>query len=359
MTEANRAALLAAATLVRPALAKSEYVPALTHIQFRGGFATAYNDTAAIAVSCPPGIERCVPGELLIKALGAFSGATLAITLPKGESGLQIQSGRSKVKLPTLPAADFPFDSALSSAGGTETELSPAVLAGIDRCLISVGSDEKHPATMGVTLEAGEGSKAVLYSTDNVTITRVETAEQIRAGTLVILPTFFCEQLLSVRRSFPSCAVVLVQVEGALFADFVDEHNNTQATVFHRMLVDPEPLDYPGIFARHVDPSKVDLKDIPDALDAALGRALLVLGTEPVKVTKVKTDGKVMYLTSTSALGDAADDVDFASRPMDFKVDPALIVRGLKAATKMALLPRGVALAGPDGFLHLVANVEV
>jgi hypothetical protein len=36
------------AKLVQPALSTQDYIPALKHIKFEGGYATAYNDVSAI-----------------------------------------------------------------------------------------------------------------------------------------------------------------------------------------------------------------------------------------------------------------------------------------------------------------------
>src|SRR3954469_1384879 len=106
---ADRSAILKAATLVRPALASLSFVPALTHIMFDGEWATAYDDRMAIAVCCSAGIHRLIPGVLLVQALTAFGGKEVLFHQDADDSFV-MKSGRSKVKLPTLPLASFPFD---------------------------------------------------------------------------------------------------------------------------------------------------------------------------------------------------------------------------------------------------------
>jgi len=146
-TSTNREALVKAAAAVRPALATQAFIPALQHILFDGNFATAYNDIAAISVRCKADVERLLPGELLIKALGAF-GAEQIIFQEGKDGALVLSSGRSKLTLPTLAPEAFPLVWP-KAADGDEIELDHSILKGIERCLISVGNDPTHPAMMG------------------------------------------------------------------------------------------------------------------------------------------------------------------------------------------------------------------
>lgn len=357
----GREALSRAATLVRPALASKEYVPALTHVLFAGGRASAYNDVAAISVAMEgaDAIGRCVPGEKLIGALGSFGGADVVAQDDK-DGALVLKSGRSRVKLPTLPKSDFPLE--LPSNGqGHEVKLAREVVRAVERCLVSVGTDAAHPAQSGVTLESGEDGRAVLYSTDNYSISRCATAAPIKlpADAPVILPKFFCEQLVSLARAFPDEDLFLVLFDGALLVDFGD-----RATLFTRTPVDVEPLDFPRIVGKHVKLSALrDAPKIPDAFDGALQRALLVTSGEASKTTKVTLRGRSMLLVSGAGAAEAEDEISYDQPHRgpegSFYVDPQLLARGAKHCALMMFTDRVTAMADESGdFVHLVAHVQ-
>lgn len=360
MTQTNRAELLRVASLVRPALASADYIPALTHIRFDGAYATAYNDISAIVVACELDVKRLVPGDLLIRALGAFQGEHVALAFDERTQALLLSSGRSKLKLPTLPCAEFPFE---APAGGDEVTLTPEICDAIGKCMLSIGSDQKHPAQMGVTLEAGADGCAVLYSTDNKTISRAATGSKVSlpGGSPVILPTFLCEQLALLRKAHPATDPILVLLPGALLVDFVGEANNTAASLFSKTVVDLEALDFETIFKRHADPAEVlrELVTVPDALDDAFGRSLLVLGNEAVKTAHVSAGAGSILVHSTSAMGDCDDDVPFSGKAVpEFRVDPELVVRGLKQCSKMAMRRNVLVMSDDTGaFMHLVSHV--
>ena len=159
-------------------LATQAYIPALTHIQFDGEYATTYNDISAISVRAKVDVEACLPGDLLIRALNSFGAENIAFQQGPKDDSLVISSGRSKLKLPVLPLSAFPYE-APDTKKASEIVLDHSILKGIERCLLSVGNDPTHPAQMGVTLDADDKGNAVLFSTDNFTISRYQTKSKI------------------------------------------------------------------------------------------------------------------------------------------------------------------------------------
>lgn len=356
-TSTDRDALLKVAALIRPALATSNYIPAFQHIKFDGDFATAYNDISAISVRMKTDVRRCIPGELLIRALGSFNADNVAFS--EGKNGaLTISSGRSRVTVPTLDLKAFPL--VWPEDGDVEVKLSAAILKGIARCLLSVGSDPTHPEQMGVTLES-QGGKAVLYSTDNFSISRFSTDSKLKlpGDSPIILPTFLCEQLSSLARAFPDETPTLLVMDGALVVEFGDS-----ARLLTKTLVDREPLDFPAIFKKHMKADgdlKKELATIPDAFDSALQRALLVLGSEQDKVTTVTFGDEKIAMSSSSSMGDSDDKMPFdcdaaAHAPEEVFFDPALVARASKHCGLLGFMPRALVLADSEAqFVHLVA----
>lgn len=361
----NREALLKLMSLVRPALAAQDYIPAYTHIQFAGDYACTFNDIAAIKVRIPADLDLglCVPGEMLIKTLGSFNAENVALT-PGKDASIIVTSGRSKIKMPTLPGSALPLEIPEGGKHVPVLAVGDDLLAGLQRCLISVGNDPTHPAQQGVTLDQ-EGGKAVLFSTDGTTISRYQTKTKIKlpADAPVILPTFFCAQLVTLRRAYPRTTVELELHSGALVAYFVTEEEIEEAVLFQKTLVDLEPMDFPKVIGKYIDVSGIKevASELPATFDAAFARALLVLSSEMDKATRVTAGGSSLNLLSVSAAGEASDVVAFENQapvdPAPFHVDPTLIIRGAKVCSHMVLTSRVVVMATADAqFIHLIAH---
>lgn len=359
MSHANREALLRLSTILRPALSTQSFIPALSHIHFKAGSAVAYNDVTAIEVKAEfEGLQDCcVPGELLIKALGSFKSEEVRVDELDGGS-LLLTAGRSKMKVPFLEGSAFPYKPPTTKPH--VVELSAAVLEGVRRCLFAVGTDPTHPAHMGVTLDTLDGC-AVLYSTDNFTLSRYNTSYKIKlpADSPIILPTFFCEQLLALAKNWPEEEVDLEIYPGAIQAVI-----GKKAKVLTKTLVDLEPLDFGKIIDKYLAGGDVRkaLNTIPDSFDAAWNRALLVLSGEADKATKVTATKDGFTMLSTSAVGESEDSLefegDFPKACEKFHVDPTMVVRAAKTCGQLAFYPRVVVLATDDAnFIHLIAHV--
>ena len=352
----NREALTKAAALVAPALSSQNFIPALSHIRFRNNTLTAYNDISALCVSCEHPLECLIPGDLLIKSLGALSGQQVKIE--EDEDGrLIMSSGRSKIKLPTLPVSDFPLQWPTSEAASLQ--LHAEMIEGIARCLVSVGTNTKHPAQMGVTMDTENGA-CVLFSTDNVSLSRYRTQRPLKlpADIPLIMPRFFCEQVVALSKAFLEQQAFLVMFTGALQVDFPDA-----ATVFSKTPVDLEPVDFQRMFNRHCGPRAIEaLVDIPDSFDRAFERAALVLTSEQSKVTEVHCEGDSIRLLSRCPMGEADDTMPYDGPEFQpFGVDPTLVLRVCKTCSSVSLA--GDALVLTDGsdmtFTHMIAHVAL
>ncbi len=365
----NREALLKTVSLIRPALATQTFIPAYNHIAFDGDYAMAHNDIAAISVRCQFPEPCCVPGELLIRALGSFSADAVMLQRTSADQTLLVVSGRSKLKVPTMPLKSFPFDFPMPESSGECIFLTSEIIDAISQCLVSAGNNPNHPSTMGVTLDIDEDDRAVLFATDNYTISRHSTSKviQLPGKAPVILPTFFCNQLIALTKAFPELAkqITLYIMPGALLVEFGDEPGKPDAALFTKTIDDVEPLDFPKIIKKHVDISKLDklLMPIPDAFDSAFSRQLLVLGSELDKVTRVSYNDGTMKLRSSSQVGESDEGFSFdgpdEDNPPDFHIDPTFVIRGSKLCDRMAF-GRGVLVMAGDknSFLHIIAHVS-
>lgn len=364
----NRDALIRLVNLVKPALSTQDYIPALKHILFADGFASTYNDNLAIQVAVPDDLNLglCLPGDMLGRALGSFNAETVLVQPNEKDGSLVLASGRGKIKVKTLPAKDFPLE--MPKGKAKVLELTDEILGAIRRCLISVGNNPSQPASMGVTLDVIDG-KATLYSTDNATISQCKTKSKISlpGDAPVILPTFFCEQLVALAKAYPKAEVDLQLHMGAVIAEFIQGDGEVQARLFSKTLADLVPFDFPRVIAKHCEINKAwsGLAEIPASFDAAFDRALLVLGAEVDKATKITAGDDSLRLVSLSDAGEASDSVPFpfgsvvgvAPPDAPFFVDPVLIARASKACSHVGFFNRVVVFGDAGGsFLHLVAH---
>lgn len=359
MSDIDRKTLAAITSMVRPALATAAYVPALTHICFDGETAVAYNDIAAIWVRAELGYEGCLPGEQLIRTLGTFSSDKVNIERLEDGSTL-VKSGRSKIKLPTLNVDDFPMPK-IKTKDADFLQLDWDIIRGIRMCLMNVGNDPTHASQMGVTLDADADGKAVLFSTDNATISRYQTNTDIElpGDAPIIMPTFFCQQLIGLWESFKDEGATLMLGADYLLVQF----GKKKATIFSRIMPELEALDFPKQISKVValDGLKKLLVAIPDAWESCFQRAMLVLEGQPDKITEIDGDGEGALLLHTKAPMGEADDrmvTDIADGfHSSVLVDPGLILRASKATAFAAITDRVTILTNEETtFVHLIAH---
>jgi len=253
--------------------------------------------------------------------------------------------------LPTLPVTDFPLK--WPKVDKEEPViLDDGILRGIELCLPGVGSDPSHPAQMGVTLDEQGETEAVLFTTDNATITRyiVKSNVTLPSSSPVILPTFLCEQLLALAKAFPKAERRLYILDGALVVEIGDE-----AALLSRQLVDVESLDFRSVLRRAgIDDSiKRKASPLPPGWDSALQRAMLVMANEVDKVVTLGIAGDQLEMAATASTGELSELLDFdGDLPAGaVKVDPALMLRASKACTGLHVGKSGMVMLGESGSL--------
>lgn len=346
----SRSSLLEAANLVKPALSNQQFVPVLSHLIFDGVSVTAFNDVSAISVRSDLDLEGCVPGDMLLKSLSSLSGAEVVLT--HSSDSIVLACGRSKVKLPVLPLSDFPFS--MPEFEGIGLLLNSKILQGIASCLPGSGSDPTHPAQMGVTMIPVDGMIG-LYATDNFTISRylAKSSIKIPGDVPVILPTFFCQQLLSLSKAYPDQEVRLIAEPDHLLAR-IGEHVH----LYTKVAVQVEPLDFERVLNRHLGDENIDdgLKEIPAGFDAAIDRALMVVSGEVDKSSKITVGKGKMKLETVSGTAESLDSFTWdGSDLLEVRVDPGFVARSLKLGTHVAILDSAMIVTNGDQFLHLIS----
>jgi hypothetical protein len=362
--KADREGLLRAATLVRPALATAAHIPALTHIAFDGEWATGYDDKMALSVRCDADLDCLVPGVLFTQALNSFGSKDVVVRRNEDQT-ITLQSGRSRVTLATLPLRDFPLTWPRDPEFSFEVESD--MMKGIERCLISVNTDANQPAQMGITLDRTEDGYAVFFSTDNASVSRAQCGSRIQlpGDVPIILPRQFCEQLLALNKAYPGHMCNMDVGDGWVDVVFyLDPDKGHDARLFSRMLVDLDPIEFPKLIQRHcgdVTALKKRTTTIPDGLDAALSRALLVLGNEGRKRCMAHVKDEVLDLHAHSDYGDSDDHIKLDHDNVGpVPLDAFAVSRGLKQATRIGINDTVTILVHGDDstFVHMVAHVR-
>lgn len=359
----NREALLRAAQLVRPALAAQPYIPALTHIRFDESGITTYNDISALFVDIEHSLKCCIPGDLFIKALNGFTARDVKVERHPKEAAVVVSSGKGRIKIPTLDLVDFPFKWTKPSSADY-IGFNDVMLRAMERCLVSVGNNPQHPAQMGVTLGAEEG-RAAFYSTDNYTITRVitDTKIDLPADAPIILPTFFCEQMLTLAKAFPEGEMTLYLLENGLEVELSSVGDEYPAARLHSsQLVEHTPLDFPSVIAKNVpglSSLSKELVPIPDGWEDAFERALLVLGSEVDKAASIEADEEGLHLFATSPFGEADEVIAWkkGKAPRDkIFLNPQHVIRGSGKLTHLSFAKGVLVLATEDAtVVHVIA----
>jgi hypothetical protein len=306
-------------------------------------------------------LDCCVPGDLFIKALTGFAAKDVKVTPNGKEQSVTLTSGKGKIKLPTLTHADFPFRWPTYD-GADFIFLDDDLIKGLQRCLVSVGSNPNHPAQMGITLDQDDG-RAVLYSTDNFSITRYETSTKIElpAEAPVILPTFFAEQILALAKAFPSEDLTLYLLDNALLLVVGSAGQGETAKLFSKTFVDLVPIDFPAIVKKHVasiDKLEKSLSPIPAGWEDALERSLLVLSTAVEKRLTISTTDDGLHLEAKSDYGEHEEDLPWLDPEVKaVVVNPQIVLRGSANCSHLFFGKTVLALASKDAsHLHLVAH---
>lgn len=345
---ASRVALLHTLTLVKPAVGRATFVPVLSHFCFTGTTVVACDDRITIEVPFPLGFVAAVPADLLVKQLQSLVADEVDFEL-KGNA-LVLLCGKSRLQLPTLPPERFVFQRP-KDAGGKPISITQDVLNGIRACLMSVSTDPTHPAQLGVTM-AGVGENA-LYSTDNVTMSRHLLAHPLESAASVILPTSFCQQLLSLSTDLGDDVPLLRIYQNVVAVEFPGG-----AYLEAKRIEVPQALDYAGVFKRMV-PAGLEEYEVPQGWDTAFQRAQNV--SSPLKpVCSVSTGAGVLVVSCSTPLGDAEDSLDVDGLPgnLAFDIDPGHVLRASKFCGAVSFAKSAMVLRRGT-FVHLISHCKV
>lgn len=351
MTSIQRTKLVQKLNILSMALAKQPVVPVFQCFVFDGERVSAYNDNIAITAPLKAG-PFAIHGPTLLGLLELASGEN--VSFDPDDSHVVVRTNRSTFKLPYLGEDQFLFEEP-ERDWTYETAISENLLNGFKAALLTVSSDLAKPALMGVCLLRNKEATTV-YSCDGDGMTKVPLGKGGKPLRIMI-PTGFCEAVIKIMEDSDAAKGLLRANNEWVYAAF---DNNYE--VFGRLLAVDSPINYDEIVDKTVGKTKLVYRSVPEGLDDALARAMVItkMETAPTKLTvDVQPNQRIKLLTENS-VGTVRDSFTFSGHPAcEASVSAELTARAIKLCPEMALHANCVAYRHPDtGLFVLVSNMD-
>jgi DNA polymerase III sliding clamp (beta) subunit (PCNA family) len=356
MSKIGRKELLDCLNIVKPALSSRDFIPIFTYFCFDGDNVIAYDDLIAIRTECAVDIDGAVKGALLLGLL-ENSGAKAVEFLQK-ETELHAKAGVSKLKLQMLPREDFIFEMPEATEDDVTFPITSLFVEGIDRCLVSVSTDNSSSEYSGITF-AMKGLN-VLYSTDDMSISKFVVGSgnsNKEKHSTIIMPAGFCKNLLNLYKNFKKEDCYLVIGE-----DFVTANFGTKVTLFSKLLYAHKEIDFEKVISQNTSVlGEEDYVSIPRAMPNALKRSCVILQGSSDSNARAVTDfvveeGALRMLTS-GGFGNSRDTFKLKAShdDVEFSTSPNLILRAIDRCDSMSILERCMVLKQGTDYVYLVS----
>lgn len=237
--------------LVKGAVAQKDIVPALTHFYIHAGRIQGGNSRIAIDAPAPGiGIEGpvVVPAEPFIKAINNCADEPVLVVT---EHRLLLRSGTFMVKLPLLPADQFPR----AEPDSPEWETEGSFLNVLRALAPFISTDANQGWSIGMWLEEGWA-----YATNNAVLVRMPCDFLDNTGATINLPRFAVEELISIGREPVSFGVT---------PNSVTFHYDNGAWLKSQLIVAPWPVGkLRELFGAHNFPAiEQDAVGLADAVE--------------------------------------------------------------------------------------------
>lgn len=296
--------LQTAAAQALAATAKRTTLPVLTHALLeatdRGVTFSATDLDHAIRLSVPADVQTpgrvAVPAKTLHDLTRTLGDGPVHLSLAKDR--LEVKSGRTTVRLTTLPADDMPAFPAVDMTDAAEID-ADALVSLVQRTAFAASTEESRPILNGVLWEA-ESGKVQLVATNGHRLARAS------AGTA---PTDWPEDGVIVGPTALDLIAKAAKGAGVVRVGRSGNHMGFEvgdATIYTRLIEGPYPR------YRQVIPSSHTLEAVIDraALMAVLSRVRIVASDQSQRVGLEWAPGQVTISTTTPDLGDATETVE-------------------------------------------------
>lgn len=339
-------------------LSTQDTIPALTHFYTAKNTIMSYNAVSAVIINFEHDLSCCIPGEEILKILGSYD---TEVKLSHTDSTLSVKSGRSSVKLKILPVGDWPFklkDDILNN--NTVYDLNEDFFEGIKACAVSMGANSSKREQYGITVISTK-EKTVLYSSDQARISSFTLSKPIQSDPFsFLLPKPFCDSLISICKDFKEGRLHIGA--DSILIDFLVDGKSAGIQLFSNFNNNIELLPFERIFSQVI--LKEDrFQEIPASLLSCIDRHLILISSDKNPEIEIKTNGKLMTLTSGNAFGGTADEVDFLNDLGEIvcKMKPLFVRQVIADSDKISFsdFEGDIVLVGvKSNFVHLVSSIE-
>lgn len=303
----ERDALLAATGRARNFVAGRETIPILKQILLNAegdgleltttDLDTAWRETAAAVIEEPGAvcvearklhdIARAAPGGAQIGMACTPPGADLQAARERGDGVLVVSAGRSRFKLATLPAEDFP-EAAMVNPGAEGRPIRFALTAGdmvrlLSRVQLAISSEETRHYLCGAFLTQRD-ERFVCAATDGHKLGEAaQPAPEGLAGLAdldgggVILPAVTVARIMPLLRDLDAAVAIAIELGPASVRFEFTATDDRAGAALASKLIDGTFPDYERVIPRQNDMAlEVDAKEFA----AAIGRAALLAGAD-------------------------------------------------------------------------------
>lgn len=329
-----------------PALASKDVIAIFTCFCFSKKQVFAYDDLIAIQYPLVTPIRGGVRGEVLLNWLASLKGELLDIGCDNGE--LSLKCGRAKLTAPLLPEGDFLFDMP-EDGDKFKLPIDNRLVRMLGRATLSMGLDPSHPWRMGITI-VGSKKSLILYSCDNISVTRVVGKSLSAKPLCVVVPPRFCDLLKSFAKTEGKGTLILC-------GEWLKAEFASGLKVFTRAGSTPDVKQYEDLFAKMDGVKLKRFVEIPKTLKRALERARVVLPFSKDPFTSMTIGKGLLNLHTMSDGGEVKDRIKFGEHPTrTIHLMPDLLLRAIEEATTINMSAGFIGLRGPN-FSHMIAEV--
>jgi DNA polymerase III sliding clamp (beta) subunit (PCNA family) len=329
----KRTELLEKLNLIKPALSNSEHVPLTQHFWFFGLSVVAFNERIAMSTPCKTDFTGTLHGQTLIPMLETSSAKEAKMT--KVDNQVFIKMRKTELKLGTLPIEDIFKMPKPDKSFKLDVDDMEVLVKALKGCMRSV-TEEVTRGYTGVTFMP-EGKTLSIFTTNGNAISYESIKLKSPLKNRVTLSPDFCKQLIElsgdVKRDDPE--VLEIHDDYALYS-------NDKATLWGKLVVLEELVDFPGLMKLHFTSEYLDkLIAIPSTMKNILDRAIIILNdkTTDGNSNAVVREGK-LTLKSESAKGVAIDPVDIAHPDIKVRFNPKWVRDGCDDFKRMYITNR-------------------
>ncbi len=352
----KRKELLDKLNIAKTCLATQDVIPVLTHFYFDKNQIMSFNIGQAVIIQEETGLDCCVPGDELTKLLASYS--TDDVSINQKDGTIAVKSGRSNVKLKTLPSNNFPFKLD-SKESAKQHELTGEFFEGLRQVSISMGNNASKRNQYGITV-ISNAQKTTLYSSDIARISSFILSKPLESEPFtILLPRPFCENLISISKDFDGGKLYVGK--DYILIDLYKEGKSSGIKLYSKFSDDVNLLPFEKIMGS-LDLAKVKFQAVPENFRDCIDRNLILVSSDKNPEIELSTNGKNMTVTSSNDQGDVSDEVEF-QEPLDTvtcKMKPLFARQAISASNSIAFteFEGGIILIGVSGnFLHLVSSI--